>query len=197
MVVGKTMTLPMISKSVLGIDGARGSTTREYMNPGEQEVLLALLDGVQPRFMVEIGVQKGLTARAVLQNVPTIQRYVGVDVYPDYQFELPLQRTERPIDPGCWVRNDPRFELMLRGNGESQLFFDEPVDVVFIDGDHGYNSVWRDTRAATVLVERGSMIIWHDYGNATVQVTEVLDELHASGRNILHVEGTWLAFERR
>ena len=191
------MTLPAISKSVLGIDSARGSTTREYMNPGEQEVLLALIGSVQPSFVVEIGVNTGITARAILQNIPTISRYVGVDVYPDYQFELPAQRTERPIDPGSWVHSDPRFELMLRGNGEHQLFFSEPVDVVFIDGDHGREAVWHDTLAATALVERGGLIVWHDYNNPAVEVTGVLDELHASGRNILHVEGTWLAFERR
>jgi predicted O-methyltransferase YrrM len=189
------MSLPLVSKSKFNLPAYQ--TVRQYMNPGEQEVLLELIDGVQPRFVVEIGVNTGITARAVLQNIPTISRYVGVDVYPDYQFELPAQRTERPIDPGSWVRNDPRFELMLRGNDESQLFFSEPVDVVFIDGDHGREAVWRDSRAATVLVERGGMIIWHDYANPAVEVTGVLDELHASGRNLYAVEGTWLAFERR
>lgn len=168
-------------------------TTRRFMQPGEQEALLALINIVQPRIMVEIGVQEGLTARAVLRNIRTIDRYYGIDVDVDYQFEIPAQRFERPKEPGVLVKDDPRFELIIRDRAELPMV----ADVVFIDGDHGYEAVRRDDIWATGVVRNGGLIVWHDYGNSTVQVTEVLDELHAEGRQLYRIAGTWLVYERR
>jgi len=182
------MTLPCISKSTIGVIGY---TTREYMLPGEQDALLALLAIVRPRVMIEIGVNEGITACAVLKNIASIQRYYGIDVGADYQFEIPEQKIERPVSPGVLAYIDPRFYLLLRG---------EPMptaaDAIFIDGDHGRNAVLRDSEWAAQIINPGGIIIWHDYGNITVQVTEVLDKLHAGGRQLTNVANTWLAFER-
>jgi predicted O-methyltransferase YrrM len=163
------------------------------MNPGEQEVLLALLDQVTDlETMIEIGVNLGITARAILQHMPTIQRYVGIDVAPGYQFELPAQESERPTIPGVLARHDPRFHLVLRGEG-----LPDSCDAIFIDGDHGYHSVMNDSNWAAEIVRPTGMIVWHDYGNPAVEVTKALDQLHDEGRKLWHVEGTWIAFEWR
>jgi predicted O-methyltransferase YrrM len=172
------------------------------MNPGEQEVLLALLDQVTDlETMIEVGVNLGITAKAVLQHVPTIQRYIGIDVPFGYQFELPAQESERPATPGILVRRDPRFHLVLRGDRDPRFRLVEELpascDAVFIDGDHGYQSVLQDSRWAAEIVRPTGMIIWHDYGNPTVEVTKALDQLHDEGRKLWHVEGTWIAFEWR
>lgn len=42
----------------------------------------------------------------------------------------------------------------------------EKYDLIFIDGDHHYESVVSDTRNAfRLLKDEGSVIVWHDYGN--------------------------------
>ena len=171
---------------------SRRPTSRQYMHRGEQEVLLALVESIDPVIMVEIGVNIGLTAQAVLANVRTIERYQGIDVDAAYQFEIPAQRIERPAEPGRLVKDDPRFQLLLRG-GKMPKY----CDVVFIDGDHGHNAVMEDSLWAAEIVKPGGMIIWHDYGNPTVQVTEVLDALADEGRKLHHLANTWLVFERR
>lgn len=168
-------------------------SARMYMQPGEQEVLLTLADSVQPSSMIEIGVNEGRTALAVLQNIPTITRYLGVDAPPGYQFEIPLQQREQPDDPGHMVKHDPRFELILRGDDAE---ITGPFDVAFIDGDHGYASVLRDYSLARRLVRSGGIIIFHDYDNGTVQVTDALHLIAEDGRLLNHVAGTWLVFER-
>lgn len=187
------MSLPRVTLDELGI--TPGFTVRQYMLPGEEDILLALIDRVQPLAMVEVGVNLGLTARAVLQNIGSIQQYVGIDVPSDYQFEIPAQSSERPADPGHLVRDDPRFEMVWRNGNIIPLRY--PCGVLFIDGDHGYHSVLRDSAIAADLVVPGGLIIYHDYGNASVQVTRALDDLQATGRDIRHVESTWLAFEPR
>jgi len=178
-----------ITKADLGITT---STTRKYMQPGEQDVLLALVASIKPRVFVEVGVNEGLTAQAVLCDCWSIEKYIGIDIDAAYQFEIPAQRSERPVEPGLLVKHDPRFELVLRGNP-----MPSEADVVFIDGDHGKKSVLTDSIWATAIVNRGGLIIWHDYGNPTVEVTQVLNKLDTHERELVHVEGTWLVFEQR
>jgi methyltransferase family protein len=194
------MSLPTVPASqfdVQPIDWA--GLSRRYMNPGELEVLIALVRSVSPRHVIEIGVNAGRTAKAILANVPGIERYTGIDVLPGYVPEKVVQRREVPANPGEMVKDDARFQLVLRPGGSLDL---TPWDlsfaeVVFIDGDHGHRAVERDSALATEIVRRRpGMIIWHDYHDlGTVDVKPVLDNLHRDGRNIVHVEGTWLAFE--
>jgi len=174
------------------LDPIARPATRMYMHPNEQGTILALLNGIRPRTVVEIGVNIGLTAQAVLENVQTIETYFGIDVDPNYQFEIPAQQIEYPGEPGRLVKGDPRFKLVLRGG-----LMPSYADVVFIDGDHGRKAVMVDSLWAAEIVAPGGMIIWHDYQNPTVQVTEVLDELHEKGRQLFHVANTWLVYERR
>ena len=179
-----------IDKSELGVTSR---TIRPYMQPGEQDVLLALIHSIAPATMVEIGVNEGLTAQAVLRETPSIERYIGIDVNAAYQFEIPAQQVERPGEPGRLVKGDPRFRLVMRGDP-----MPDQADVVFIDGDHGRKAVLIDSLWAAAIVNRGGLIVWHDYGNATVEVTGVLDRLDRNhDRELRHVSGTWLVFEQR
>ena len=190
--------LPTVRQSSIhGFDPHGRLTTRRYMLPGEQELLLALIDGVRARTMIEFGVNEGITAAAVLANAPTIERYIGVDVDGDYRFEIPAQSVERPTEPGWRAKADRRFELVTRPRGSKDLnVSDLPrADFIFIDGDHGYESVKHDSILASNLVRSGGIIAWHDYNNQTVSVTRALNELCDAGWDIRSIEHTWLAFE--
>lgn len=189
------MPLPCISKSELGVTDR--VVKRVYMELGEQEALLALIDSVAPapEVVVEIGVNIGVTAKAVLGHVPSISRYIGIDVEAGYQFEGAWQQHDRPNEPGALVKNDPRFRLILRGNGKAAEM-PQSSDVVFIDGDHGPHNVLQDSLWAASVVRPGGLIVWHDYLNTPAEVTGVLDQLHAEGRNLVHIAGTSLVFER-
>jgi predicted O-methyltransferase YrrM len=169
-------------------------SVRAYMIPGELELLLTLIESVNPTSMIEFGVNEGRTALAVLAVFPSVTRYVGVDVAFDHQLEIPAQQCEVPHHPGHMVAGNPRFELIIR---EHDNVFDSMslFDVAFIDGDHGFNAVIKDHKLAMRLVRKGGIIIHHDYSNPTVQSTEALDWLHEEGHKLQHVEGCWLAYE--
>lgn len=174
--------------------------TKRYMNPGELEVLVALVRSESPKTVVEIGVNEGRTAKALLQNVPGISRYIGIDVERDYVTALKVQRKEVPANPGWMAQSDGRFELVLKQRGSLDL---EPrdlpeCDVVFIDGDHGHAAVEHDTALAKAIVRTGGLIIWHDYhALGTVDVADVLHGMQEQGQIVLHIDGTWIAFQRR
>lgn len=59
--------------------------------------------------------------------------------------------------------------------GDSREFdfsaFEQKQDLVFVDGDHHFDSVVSDTRAAfRLLKDEHSMIVWHDYGTSPEHV---------------------------
>lgn len=172
---------------------------RRFLNPGELEVLIALVRSVEPRHVIEFGVNVGRTAKALLANVPSIEDYTGIDVTPDYVPSKPVQRREVPLRPGELVASDPRFRLIVTPRGSLDLTAADlqPCDVAFIDGDHGREAVLHDTALAASVMRSGGIIIWHDYHDlGTVDVKSVLDAFYNSGHDIAAVAGTWLAFER-
>lgn len=194
------MHLPVIPKSALDIRPITNPYSPRFMNPGELEVLIALVRMVMPKTMVEIGVNNGRTAKLILEHVGSIERYIGIDVMPGYVTSKTVQRREVPLDAGQLVRGDPRFELLLSAKGSLDLDpYELPAcDVVFIDGDHGEVAVRHDTFIAHSVIQYGGMIIWHDYHElGTVDVKQELDRMYTqSGLDLQHVEGTWLVFER-
>ncbi len=172
---------------------------RDYMLPWEQPILLTILDRIKPRRMVEFGVQEGRTASAILEWIRSIDYYLGIDVPFDHVMPIAGQQPEVPREAGCRVKGDPRFELILRTNGsfEDSIIAEKgPFDVAFIDGDHSRAGVLRDYELSKRILRPNGWIFWHDYGNGTVEVTGVLEELQQGGRNIVNIEKTMLAFEQ-
>lgn len=194
------MKLPQINRSQLDVRPIRkDGLPKNYLHEGELEVIVALIASVKGDTVMEIGCNEGRTARAVLDNVSGIETYIGVDVPPGYVFAKRVQAKEVPVEPGKWALDDPRFVLMLSERGSFDLIETElpPCDAIFIDGDHGRRAVEHDTALAQQIVKPGGIIIWHDYHDmGTVDVRDVLDEMHTSGSPIQHVAGTWIAFER-
>lgn len=189
------LLLPRIELAIRPINWT--GLTHRYMNPRELEALCTLINSVNPKTVVEFGINTGRTAKAILREVPGIEKYQGIDVLPGYVTEKTVQRKEVPAAAGVEVKEDPRVELRVTRNGSYDLSAILPCDAVFIDGDHSRRGVENDTKLARAAVRSGGIIIWHDYHDlGTVDVREVLHDFRAQGRDVRHVADTWLAFER-
>jgi predicted O-methyltransferase YrrM len=195
------LTLPIIARSELPPVRPVNwhGLPRAYLNAGELEIIVALVRSVEPRIMVEIGLAEGRTAKAILRELPDLERYIGVDTDPGYRTKLSSQWSERGPNPGHLALADSRFDRWLLPRGSFDLVPDDfpDIDAIFIDGDHSSEAVRRDSDLSRAVVKRGGIIIWHDYHNHGVEVTRVLELDRERGCDICHVEGTWLAFERR
>jgi predicted O-methyltransferase YrrM len=191
--------LPIISQFEFNVTSiAWLGLHREYQNPGELEILVALARSVEARTMLEIGCRDGRTAKLLLHNVPTLERYVGVDVPPSYQPQHDFQRGEMTQWPGELATSDPRFDLIIHKRGSLDLTAEEMpcwFDIAYIDGDHGDVAVRHDSMLAREVVRSGGLIVWHDYSNATtVDVKAVLDEFLANGWPLKQIDRTWFAY---
>ena len=169
---------------------------RGYLAAGEMEVIASLVSMVEAEVMLEFGCRDGRTAAVLLRNVASLRRYVGVDVPASYVPALAHQVSEMVPAPGELAARDLRFELIIRDRGTLDLGpRDLPrADAVFVDGDHSERVVRHDSDLARALVRPGGVVIWHDYHNVGVDVTEVLDDLWDQGWPIEAVRGTFLAF---
>ncbi|MFF2448915.1 class I SAM-dependent methyltransferase [Neobacillus sp. NPDC058068] len=170
-----------------------------YTRPYDVPALIALSRTFYPKTVIEIGIQRGETAKCILDNSPWIEKYVGIDVIPTYITPLAIQRGEVPQIAGECVKDDPRVELIVKPNGSRDL---EPsdlpaADLIFIDGDHSREGVLEDTLLAREVIRKGGIICWHDYGNHLVPgVTEVIDTLNMmEGNHIFFVEDTMICFQ--
>lgn len=73
-------------------------------------------------------------------------------------------------------------------------------DLIFIDGSHRYADVVSDTRNAFKVLEKGGIIVWHDYGLTAETVNyEVLAAIYAGcpsvfeAMSVYHVSNTLCA----
>jgi predicted O-methyltransferase YrrM len=194
------LTLPLISQEVIGAAAVDWTgLTKRFINPNELECIVSLLRQIEPRSMIEFGVNEGRTAKAIMRSLPSIKHYLGIDVPQGFVPAKQVQRAEVPKQPAHMVKGDPRFTLFLPRNGSQSLSAADLIsaDAVFIDGDHSYAGVMHDTMLARAVINPGGIIIWHDYHDlGTVDVREALHDLAALGESIWHIEGTWVAFQR-
>lgn len=171
-----------------------------YADRYDRQIICALSRAFRPRRFLEIGVNEGRTAELVLRTSPWICHYIGVDVLPNHIPALEQQKSEIPQFGFCarFVQ-DARFELMEIPGGTANLFSSDlhsPVDMVYIDADHSYEGVHRDTDLARdILPAAGGVIIWHDYHRGLPGVVRYLDESVMLGRRIVHIQDTRICFE--
>ena len=64
-------------------------------------------------------------------------------------------------------KNNPRITHLF---GDSRSFdfseYEGKFDLVFVDGDHHFDSVVHDTQTAFKLISDKGIIVWHDYSNS-------------------------------
>lgn len=113
----------------------------------ELAVFLKLLAGLRPKIVVEIGVAEGGTLWAWQRLAPTV---IGVDIAP---------RVTAPTD-ALLITGDSHDESTA-GAVEDALVWD-PIDCLFLDGDHSYDGVARDYWRYAPLVRRGGLVAFHD-----------------------------------
>lgn len=163
------------------------------------EPIIALSRFFHFKTVIEIGIQRGATAKCILDNSPWIEKYIGIDLMPNSQTSLSLQQGEVPQIAGEMVKDDPRVEFILKPNGTRDLSPEDlpAANLIFIDGDHSKEGVLLDTILARQTIKRGGVICWHDYGNALVpDVSAAIDELNLKeGNHICLIQNGFLCFQ--
>lgn len=167
--------------------------------------LCALVRGLKPKTIFEIGTFHGYTTLHMAINSAADTRIFTLDLPPGKSDSTELQ--VNPLDHGviddresvCLFSGHPAEKKITRLYGDSAKFDFSPyhgkVDLFFVDGAHSFEYAESDTRNAMRCIRRGGVIAWHDYGRPEFGVMKFLDRL-AKTMPIHIVPGGSLAYAR-
>lgn len=128
--------------------------------PSELTRLAELVSREEPRRLLEIGTGNGGALFALAWAAAKGARLLSID--------LTLYPAERRILYRTFVRNrdvevwEADSHLEVTRDRVAAHFGGHPIDVLFIDGDHTYESVRRDYELYSPLVREGGIIAFHD-----------------------------------
>ena len=181
-------------------DGAGGLTVFESL------MLIKLLRVVNPDYIFEFGTFNGQTTRLMLEDIPKNQ------IKEDRIYTLDLPDTEGVVfqgDDGLLAEkallSERKYTLSKKMSLVKQVLQDsmtldaelysDKFSFIFIDANHEYEYVKRDTEnALNMITGEINCIVWHDYGNPQFpELTKYLEDL-AENMELYHIEGTMLVF---
>lgn len=170
-----------------------------YLGLNDIEPILAFVQTFNFKTIIEFGIQRGATAKCILDNCPSVEKYIGIDLTLNSQTTLPIQQGEVPQIAGELVKDYHQVELIITPNGTRDLSPGHlpAADLILIDGDHSTEGVYLDTILARQTIRKGGIICWHDYGNSLVpDVTGIIDDLNTKeGNHIFLIENGFLCFQ--
>lgn len=122
----------------------------------------------------EVGVYMGYYSKVLLENIPNLN-LLSIDPYHRMKVHAtiyPKVAEDLKRYPGCTLLRGFSMDVV-------KIVSDESLDFVFIDGDHGYDSVINDIREWAKKVKKGGIVSGHDYlhmASGNVGVVQAVDE---------------------
>jgi predicted O-methyltransferase YrrM len=162
----RTKTIDELVELAFTFD-AYGITIMPGQRPGEIRALLERLEERRPRRILEIGTCDGGSLFLFAQVAAPDAHVISVDLpdglfgggYPSWKTPL-YRRFARPGQRLDLLRADSHNPATV--DEVRSLLGGEPLDFLFIDGDHSYAGVRQDFEAYSSLVGEGGLIGFHD-----------------------------------
>lgn len=132
------------------------------------ELIYFVRENCNAKVWCEIGSFIGESA-LIIASFPFIEKIHCVDIFSGKQYhEEFLKRTSH-------LNN--KFEIhKCKSEDFHNKIPDESVDVIYIDGDHSYDTVKKDLDLALRIVKNNGFICGHDYFKGQNGVCEVVDK---------------------
>ena len=171
----------------------KASDTRILM---ELAVIGYLMQALKPNTVFEIGTFVGRTTRIMAINSPAFTKI--------YTLDLPPRDSQAGDRVGCEYRKAVESAKITQLYGNSYDFdfspFRNQCDFVWIDGNHDYAFVKKDSENALRICKPGGWIGWHDYRHSASWsgVTQCIRELKRQHhREVIHIKGTTIALMKK
>jgi predicted O-methyltransferase YrrM len=156
---------PNIARAIKIPDGVTGG-----VNPGDRQALYFLARGLGVRSILEIGTHVGASTvhlAAALLREPSAERLVTVDVVDVNDGEGAYWKTAGlSRSPRDCVRALGAERLVEFVREKSLQFLERTFasfDLIFLDGDHSQETVYREIPMALAKLRRGGCVILHDF----------------------------------
>jgi predicted O-methyltransferase YrrM len=163
--------------------------------------LLQQLEQERPRIVVEIGTDNGGTLFLWSRIAAADALLVAIDIRP---LGILGARTPWALVRRGFARGRQRVVLLMPRDSHAESTVDElrgvlggrPVDFLFIDGDHEYESITRDYELYSRLVRPGGLIAFHDVSpvpapgtDGTARFWAEFKEHHETSERVVRTDG--------
>lgn len=112
----------------------------------------------EPKRVCEIGTSFGGTAFLLSRGLTSATEYIGIDLF--VKNRLQLRRFGRPGQRLHFLDGSSRDPAIVRR--VERILGGEPLDLLFVDGDHTYEGVSGDFLSYRHLLREGGIIAFHD-----------------------------------
>lgn len=146
----------------------------EFPIPSQRSDIIGMLQKMGWKTAIEVGVQKGLFAKKMLDNWPACTEYKLVDLWgkeDGYQepgnhskkdHDRYLNETKRRVGP---YKDKVEF-FEMRSTQAAKLMKDNHFDFVYLDARHDYCAVAEDIKHYWPKVRPGGILAGHDFIDA-------------------------------
>lgn len=179
------------------VDISKALTIGGWMS--EDELLWLASQARNHKYIVEFGSLHGRSTRAMADNMMPNGKIWAVDpwagdYYNEDNIDIPISTYVMPY----FIQNlsDRIRENKVEPVREFSYRFKLPfqVDMVFIDGDHRYETVIKDIKKAFELLKDGGLICGHDYNHPSWPGVKKAVDILVDTMSPIKVEGTiWSA----
>lgn len=152
-------------------------TTNRQPSPDESYLTrweAAFLEGLaaslpDPARVVEVGTGKGVSLGRLL---------LGLSLHADVLvWTIDLKECDGAVDyvSECQIPNW-RYKFLVGDSAEIGASWQQPLDMVYLDGSHAYEGVCKDVAAWFPHLVNKGILAFHDYGNKKHTVTKAVDD---------------------
>jgi len=193
--------LPMIDITTLFTDFNETVNPYAYLDGATLPIDIALLKALAKKYKVENYFEIGTWRGESVANIASLGINCTSLNLPDIEI-LELGMSEDYVNMHRFFSKDFPNVNHIFGNSHTFDFSNylKKFDMVFVDGDHHYNAVKKDSKTAFDLIkDQNRIIVWHDYAlePETVRwsvMAGILDACPPEKRqNIYHISNTLCA----
>lgn len=134
---------------------------------GILELISYIRQHKNPAVCLEIGSNIGESALLIASHKEVEKLYCVDPFYDEEQYKQFLNRINHLKS---------KIEIIRKKSCDIYNNFILPVDVIYIDGDHSYETVKNDLEFGYNIIKDGGFICGHDYGKAHNGVLKAVDE---------------------
>lgn len=161
---------------------------------------------IKPQSILEIGTYNGMTTLQMSLNAGKLAKVYTLDLPKNLAPSLKLSEIDEKVskhfknnfntDTGSYFNKREDVNIIQLW-GDSATFDYEKLntkfDLIFIDAAHDYANKKNDSENAFKYINKGGVILWHNYNDVTnLETTKYLAEI-SSKYQLFHLRNTFLA----
>jgi len=153
----------------------------EFPVPTRRNDIIGMLEKLQWKAAIEVGVQKGLFAKRMLDSWKSCTEYKLVDLWGHEEgykepgdhsqewHDTALSETKRRVNPYM----DKVEFFIMRSTAAAKLIQDDHFDFVYLDARHDYCAVAEDIENYWPKVRPGGILAGHDFVDAQYAIDQL------------------------